>query len=397
MPIAFFCRARPQGCDAFAIFEQARRVFIGYPLLRIGSEYDPNNLRHCLVDLTVDEQEWGREKESHGRFKPQYTANRNLARQVTPGSIAVIPRPHEGVVYIARITGEYDIVNAPGWAGDYLTLRKTQGLDADDAENRHIADVAQGWAIDEYRQFDLTQLPGWIRRTMHGRGTYAVFGEHPADPDITAHAVLERLVGGESRPVASWTLDLDDIKRRLVDTLFPSAFECLVVSLLQLERPHESWHQAGGPGDGGVDGIGSDEEGNVAGLMQAKLYARHAPNFQKVRPRNPDTRLYSAVLTPERPKPPGGGVHLLDLNWIAKAVRRHWRCLPQARAMRVGEDESTKSWLYGKAERAPERASGMPRKTESVDDIIAAMMRERAQRKRVSAEEIREYREWGRR
>ena len=63
----------------------------------------------------------------------------------------------------------------------------------------------------------------------------------------------------------------------------------------------------------------------------------------------------------------------------------------------IGEDESTKSWLYRKAAQARECASGMSRKTESADDVVAAMLRERARRKPVSAEEIREYKEWGRR
>ena len=31
MPIAFYCLAKPQGCDAFPIFRKARRVFLGYP------------------------------------------------------------------------------------------------------------------------------------------------------------------------------------------------------------------------------------------------------------------------------------------------------------------------------------------------------------------------------
>lgn len=123
----------------------------------------------------------------------------------------------------------------------------------------------------------------------------------------------------------------------MVDTLVPYAFECLVVSLLQLERPDELWHQVGGTGDGGVDGIGSDEEGDLVGLMQAKLYARHAPGFPVAGPHNPGVHLYSDVLAPERPAPPDGGAQLLDLNWIATAVQQHWRFLPQARAMRIGE------------------------------------------------------------
>ena len=293
-------------------------------------------MQNCLVDLTIDDEAWAHEQEFNPEFRRQHTQNRNLVQQVTRGSIVVIPRLCKGVVHVARITGEYHIVDAPDWAEDYLALRNEQGLDANDAKKRHIADVAQGWTVDEYRRVDFTRIPGWIRRTMLGRRAYAVSGSHPVDPGVTAHAVLEGIFGGEHRPL-SWTLDLDDIKRRLVDTLFPSAFENLAVSLLQLEHPDEMWHQVGGPGDGGVDGVGRDKAGNLAGLMQAKLYAQHAPGFPAAGPHNPGVRLYSAVLVLEHPDPPGGGVHLLDLDWIARAVQRHWRFLPQARTMRIGE------------------------------------------------------------
>ena len=133
-----------------------------------------------------------------------------------------------------------------------------------------------------------------------------------------------------------WTLELDEIKRRLVDALTPSAFEHLVVSLLQLENPREIWHQTGGPGDSGIDGLGSKENGEAVGIMQAKLYAWSAPELGELG-HTDHIKRYAAVLVPEKPIPPTDGTTLLDLAWIADAVRRHWRALPQARSMRVGE------------------------------------------------------------
>ena len=49
----------------------------------------------------------------------------------------------------------------------------------------------------------------------------------------------------------AWTLDIEEIKRRLAEDLTPTSFEHLVVSLLQLEHPTETWQYTGGPGDGG--------------------------------------------------------------------------------------------------------------------------------------------------
>ena len=55
MPIAFYCRAKPQECDAFTIFDEARRVFIGYPLVRQGEVYNSRALFACLVNPTCSQ------------------------------------------------------------------------------------------------------------------------------------------------------------------------------------------------------------------------------------------------------------------------------------------------------------------------------------------------------
>ncbi len=121
-----------------------------------------------------------------------------------------------------------------------------------------------------------------------------------------------------------------------------NAFENLIVSLLDLEYPDEIWHQTGGPGDGGIDGLGSDENGNVVGLMQAKCYYPSPLNLGNLNLGNlahqQPLRRYAAILLPENPTlPTDGRTELLDLEWIARAVLRHWQALPQARAMRVGQ------------------------------------------------------------
>lgn len=338
MPIAFQCRAKPQGCDAVTIFEEARRVFIGYPLVRQDVSYDSRALKACLVDPRCSDEEWRRE--TAGRENRSFTRNRNFIPSVTKGSIVVIPRPGQGVAYLGRIDGPFKIVNAPRWAQAYLDLRKHHGLDIDDNKNQHVADVAQGWRVDEYSRIDLSRIPGWIRRSLLGRSTYNKLSSHPLDLGLTSHDVLDGILAGLDTPPLTWSLDPQVVKRRLVDTLSnPSAFENLVVALLQLEYPHEIWNHCGGPGDGGIDGIGSSEAGKVVAVMQAKYYAAKPPALTDPKADRP-LRRYTAVLLPENPVVPTDESRLLNLAWITDAVLRHWERLPLAQTMRIGASTS---------------------------------------------------------
>ena len=337
--IAWFNRAKPWGKDAFKIFKKASRVFIGYPLWKT-EEKDPHSLCSCLVNpdpSICPDDEWECYK-PRGRKGGMYTKNRNFIPCVTLGSIVVIPRPEEGAIYVGRIDGPFKIVDSPAWGEDYLRLRESQKLERKD---EHIAEVAQGWSVDGYKRFDLSLVPGWMRHSMFGRSTFGRFEDcHPLDANTTSWGVLNQILEGQYRVSTSWMHDLEEIKRRLVDTMTPNAFENLVVSLLQLEHPDEIWHQTGGPGDGGIDGLGSDENGKVVGLMQAKLYydGRQPLNLGNLGHYR-SLRRYAAILIPEKPKKPTDDkTKLLCLKWIASAVCRHWRVLPQARAMRVGEE-----------------------------------------------------------
>ena len=341
MPIAFFCRAKPQKCDAFSIFKQAARVFIGYPLLRAGATYDPKALRSCLVDPSGSRKEWNA---SSGR-NSNYTRNRNFVREVNnvwkDGAFVLIPRPEQGEVHLGRVTGPFEVLDAPPWGEDYLFLRCEQGLDTDDKRHWHIADVAQGWPVEEYRRVDLSRIPGWLRRSTFGQTTYGVFRKpHPVEASVTAYDVLKRLYEGAPAIPPPWTLEIEEIKKRLVETLTPSSFEHLIISILQLENLSETWQQTGGPGDGGIDGLGFNEAGETVGLMQAKYSADQFPRFPE-RVQGKDIRYYLAVLLPVEGPPPDGTV-LLNLDWIARKVLRHWRGLPQALSMRIGE--TLESW-----------------------------------------------------
>jgi len=337
MPIAFYCRARPQGCDAIDIFKQALRVFIGYPLVRREEDYNPQELANCLVNPTCADQEWA--EQIFGVNRRMYSRNRNFIPTVTPGSIVVIPRPSDGIVYLGRTEREFEIVNSPSWAQTYLQLRLEQGLDIDDNANQHIADVAQGWRVNGYTPIDYSLLPGWLRSSLLGRSTYGELPPHPLNEEITAYSVLEDILNGKHKTKMEWSLEPYIIKNRLVDSLSnPCAFENLVVMLLQLEYPEENWHHTGGSGDGGIDGFGCNEEGRIVGLMQAKYKADGIPALGDFIEHNQTIRRYGAVFLPETPTDPEDGTIVLNLKWVVDAVCRHWSSLPLALTLRIGQE-----------------------------------------------------------
>ena len=340
MPIVFLSRAKPQGCDAFPIFEQACRVFLGYPLCPDWTAYDPVALRSCLVNpLTCPKDEWNTAVKNDPNRR-MFTRYQNLIREVEDGrkgcGMAMIPRPIEGVVHVGRITGPFEIVDAPPWGQDYLDLRERSGLDCDDESGHHVADVAQGWPVDKFRRIDFSSLPGWMRRATSGRTAVEVLPPHPLDPAVTAYQVLDRILDGAPTFQQELTLALDEIERRLVDVLNPYSFENLVVSLLQLEYLEEFWQHTGGPGDGGIDGIGRNCAGNTAGLLKVKFSADRAPEFVRDS-EDEHVRRFVAVLLPKNPRWPDDGAEHLGLEWIARKVQEHWQRLPLATTIRVGE------------------------------------------------------------
>ncbi len=335
-PLAFYCRARPQGCDAIEIFKQARCVFIGYPLVRRGANYNPQELTACLVNPTCPDDEWA--EQIAGRRSRMYSRNRNFIPTVTLGSIVLIPRPSDGIAYLGRIKSNFKIFNCPDWGQGYLQVRSEQCCDIQDEINQHIADVAQGWEIDQYIPIDYSMLPGWLRGKLLGRSTFGELSPHPLHGEITAHSILNDILEGSPKAQLEWSLEPNIVKDRLVDSLNnPSVFENLVVALLQLEYPDEIWHHTGGPGDGGIDGLGCNKEGRTVGLMQAKYIADTVPSFGNLILENQSIRRYGAVLIPENPTDPEDGTIVLDLKWIVDAVCRHWPSLPLALTLRIGE------------------------------------------------------------
>lgn len=330
--VVFFSRCKPQMVDAIEIVLAERRIFIGYPMGRAGVEYNPRSLRSCTVDLKCDDDEWAA---AHARSDKnrQYNRNRNLVREVGVGSIALVPRPDRGVIYCGRIVSGFELEDSPEWYDRYMAIRG----DEDGSENWHAADIGQCWRVDEFKPLPVPRVPAWIRRSLFGRSTYGVIRADAVSGNPVE--IFERLLIDDSFCPREWSLDVETIKRRLLEDFTPSAFEHLAVSLLQLEHPHEVWLQVGGSGDGGVDGVGIDENGRVSGLLQCKWqYWGEEPFAEDSvwKKSGKPLKKYLAVLRHGGNAGPAD-CEFLDIGRIAELVRKHHARLPQAVSMRVGD------------------------------------------------------------
>lgn len=331
-PIVFYSRCKPQGVDAIEIAEKTKRIFIGHPLHK-SHEYDPKNLKNCVVDLRCDDDTWN--AALSGVRSNQYNQNRNLVRSVDKGSIAMIPRPQQGVIYCGRIVSEFELVDAPAWYDDYLHIRrKNKPGDIDNENTWHAADVAQCWQVDRFREIPVPRIPVWIRRSLFGRSTY---GEIRRDEklDLDPYAVLSEIIESNTFRARSWTTDINEIQTRLLEDVTPSAFEHLMVSLLQLENPGEMWTHVGGSGDGGVDGIAADQHGKVTGLLQCKWqYAGESPFLAGIWKPIQSLKYLASLRHPTCES--ADDYTFMGLEKIAELVKKHSSRLPQALSMRIG-------------------------------------------------------------
>lgn len=196
-PIAFFNRAKPQYCDALKLFQSTSRVFIGYPLWKYGEKYCPDNLNNCIIDPTCSDEEWEYEKnlkkEQNDKNVPMYTMNRTFVPLVTIDSIVVIPRLEQNCAYVGRITSEFEIVNSPLWAKQYMDLRNEQGVYLDDNKYRHIGDVAQGWKVNGYKRVDLQEFPQWLNYRFRPP-TFGQIYNQSSDGKTTAYQFFDQLL-----------------------------------------------------------------------------------------------------------------------------------------------------------------------------------------------------------
>lgn len=336
--IVFFVRCRPQDADLSKIVRDYKRVFIGYPMWLTKEEDNRGTsaLKEQIADLDCTDSEWENylKKAPKAENGKQYTQNRNLVKRVDEGSIVLVPRPSEGLVLAGRV-GKFELLDDPPWAEEYLEIRKQRNLERE--HRSHIADVAQCWPIDNVRELPFSSIPAWIRRSFFGRSTYGeIHSLELAGETLNPFEKLNKIIcafdSKEPGQTWGWTTDENEIEMRLVTAIGPSTFEHLCVALLQLENPNERWEHVGGSGDGGVDGIGTDEQG-VCGILQCKWQCSSAPEKgeeAKIR------HWLSSLLHSENINPMGWD--FLSRKKIAQLVVKHAEKLPIAISLRIGQN-----------------------------------------------------------
>ncbi|MEH6718873.1 MAG: hypothetical protein V7704_08345 [Aurantimonas endophytica] len=336
-PKVFFSRCKPYEYDAVDVAIESKRLFFGYCMRRLGVAYDRHKLRSCIVDVACDDATWAAERSAQNVWNPQYNRNRNFVREIGPGSIALVPRPSSGVIYCGFVQGGFEFVDDPSWYDTWERIWKAK-TSRDPDEFWIAGEVAQTFRVDEFRAIPVPRIPVWIRRSLFGRSTYGIVRPYGClDPVET----LKEILASDNFIPRTWTTDPAEVERRLITDVTPSAFEHLVVSLLQLEYPNEFWTHVGGSGDGGLDGIGADESGKVVGLLQCKwAYEGHKPdlNTQWVAgSHRPREILASAFHADGLPGPPA--FEFLDKKTVSALLVKHATSLPQAKALRIGRQQ----------------------------------------------------------
>jgi hypothetical protein len=331
--VVFFSRCRPQESDPIDLVRRERRIFIGYPAWREDVPPRRGHLREAVVDLLCPDEEWASLRATFGDKGREYQKNRNFVRVVKPGAIALVPRPNRGVVYAGRVVAPFELLDNPPWGDEYLHLRHDQGLGVEN-DFTHLADVAQCCEVDWLRAIPLPLIPAWIRRSLFGRSTYGLVKPFAA-LDLDGFSILDRLLDNPGRADRKWTDDVTEVERRLVDGIGPNAFEHLCVALLQLEHPEHVWAHAGGSGDGGIDGIGSDADGRVVGLLQCKwTYYGEDVAIAAWDAQGPVRQVLAALIHTESLRPLRG-IEFWSRRAIASMVVQHADRLPVAMSLRI--------------------------------------------------------------
>lgn len=330
----FFSRCRPQEADPIDLAVRERRIFIGWPAWRPGTQRRPGHLRKCIVDPRCTDEEWTALYAKFDRkTRKHYQQNRTFIHEIRCGAIGLIPRPNLGVVFAGRVKKPFELLDNPLWGSEYLSLRREKGLDVAD-EVCHLADVAQCCEVDGFTPIPFPLIPAWIRRSLLGRSTYGRIQPRP-ELGLEPYSVLERLIKKPERLSLNWTSHLEEVERRLVDGVGPNTFEHLCVALLQLEYPQNVWMHVGGSGDGGVDGVGASSDGKVVGLLQCKwAYWGEDIELASSSSQGEVRQIIAALLHPNKVMSPDG-LEFWSRRHIATLMIKHSRSLPLAMSLRI--------------------------------------------------------------
>lgn len=342
--VALMAKCRPQNADARKIAQEHQRIFVGYAPWEQGAERTRDSIATSMLDIGQLEYGWDRDRlatPSHGRM---VETHRRLAHEVDDRSMVAVPRPSEGVVYLAPIVGRFELVSDPEWADDYLSLRQAQGLDAD-REMSHVSDVCQTWPTGEFRRVPLPLVPGWIVKSLLTRHQICRIGDRPHGQVTALKALRSLYEDGQAWRIFQPTDDVNDVKARLQTWLTPRSFEHFVCNVLGVLEPHRRWVPVGGSGDGGADGIAIESQLGIVAGLQCKFSTSRSPYRigQGLRQNLRDAwgekvTVYVATLFDEHDAAePLDGVAHLGPTQLAELVIKHQSELPTAQQLGVGK------------------------------------------------------------
>lgn len=157
-------------------------------------------------------------------------------------------------------------------------------------------------------------------------------------PRILHLRVLDRFIDNPKSFDPHWTDDPTEIERRLVDGIGTSSLEHLSVALLQLEHPDQRWQHVGGSGDGGVDGVGTNSNGTIVGVLQCKyLCSEKELRSSFAETSGIERKVLTTLSHHDFIKP---GVEVWNRSKIAQLVLNHAHYLPIALSLRVGRKQA---------------------------------------------------------
>ena len=343
---------------------KARRAFIGYPPHRPNQDVGQTNLHAGLYDITNIE-DWPTTRQNiiktHGidnlkrgkSYANQVAGNINLVRDAVPGSIILVPRPDQGLVYAGTVE-KFELLNNPlseEWGEDYKRNRIENGLNKPEEDMAtHVQDISQSFKImeNDWIKIPFVSFPTWMQRTFFGRRTTSRLrgikqGITNTESLTMAYEEACRLMKTASQHIPlnlipEWTNEPHEVKQRLYDRVNAQSFEHLVVSLVQLENEHdEQWIQCGGSGDGGIDGIGTKVCGQIS-LLQCKWeFWGKSFSFRKtVHGENVKRRYFAYLNGPDKNAIEfSKDIYIWDADEITKLVLKHSSRLPMAVSLRV--------------------------------------------------------------
>lgn len=325
VPICLLVRNKPCKIDAFEIAKRHSCAFVGYSAIREQKLRETLSVLERVLPFDAPEAEWC----ALGNVSARTQRHRNyLNKLAIDQSVLVMPRMVEGKLYLGRYRG-YEIHRQPIWLQEFRDMCADY---PDISEESRDSSICHVFKVDRWRAVPFTGVPAWIRKSVFGQDGIQQISDVGS---LSALDELTRLL--TEQPQTQWTptTDAAEVKNRMLNLLSPSAFEHLMVSLLQLEQPDVRWVHVGGSGDGGVDGLGV-QNGETNAILQCKWQYDGRP----VKAETSGVQLYIATLFGERQTESPSHIKFFGSDEVAELVLKHAERLPFALTLGVRSHEA---------------------------------------------------------